>query len=142
MFGLVVNALRARRAQTVAMFALTVLAALGAGAAPWFAFSAYQSVATADIATAPATQRVVTVYGFVRPPAGVSATDILTPQLAERLPLTGAEVTTSARFYGNISAANNPRRLRPTVFRPTLATATTSVPMCAWSAPARMGATR
>src|SRR4051794_12351160 len=36
MVGLVGSALRARRGQTVAVFVLTLLAALGASAAPWF----------------------------------------------------------------------------------------------------------
>ena len=100
MFGLVVNALRARRAQTVAMFILTVLAALGAGAAPWFATWAYRAVANSDIATAPAAQRVVTVTGFIRPAPGVSPSALLAPQVAQRLPVNGAQATTSARFYG------------------------------------------
>ena len=66
MFGLVLNALRARRAQTVALFSLTVLAALGAAAAPWFMGWARDTVVEARIDAAPATQRVVDASGAVR----------------------------------------------------------------------------
>src|SRR6476469_9038300 len=54
MLSLVLSALRARRAQTLALFALTVLAALGGCAAPWFLGWSRDAVATADITYAPA----------------------------------------------------------------------------------------
>ena len=66
MFGLVLNALRARRPQAVALFALTVLAALGASAAPWFLAWAKDAVADASIAAAPPAQRVLDASGSVR----------------------------------------------------------------------------
>src|SRR4030095_1368209 len=100
MFGLVLNALRARRAQTVALFALTVLAGLGASAAPWFGGWARGEVVGANdgggpgagrgevvganSAGAPAEERVVAAQGAVRfSPGGADPLQALRDRVRE-----------------------------------------------------------
>ena len=109
MFRLVLNALRARRAQTVALFTLTVLAALGASAAPWFMGWARDAVAEANIAVAPAEQRVVTARGAVRyaPEVGPPS-QIMRERVSEHLDIEGSEVVVGARIYVNMRSAESP----------------------------------
>src|SRR5258705_8276870 len=100
MFGLVLNALRARRAQTVALFVLTVLAAVGASAAPWFLGWARDAVAIADINAAPALQRVVIASGAVRyQPGATSPMRLLKDTVHQHLDLPGSTVVMGARLY-------------------------------------------
>src|SRR4051794_883099 len=66
MFGLVMSALLARRAQAAWLLLLTVLAVAGAAAAPWYVVSAVESVAAADIAAATPRERVYVINGALR----------------------------------------------------------------------------
>src|SRR5689334_13276195 len=105
MFGLVLNALRARRAQTVALFALTVLAGLGASAAPWFAGWARDAVTTANIVGAPAEQRVVGAQGAVRySPGGPDPLAALRERVGQHLDVPGGTVVVGARLYTTMYA--------------------------------------
>lgn len=106
MFGLVLNALRARRAQTVALFALTVLAAMGASAAPWFLGWARDAVSRADVAAAPALQRLVIAAGSARYQAGeASPADLLRQRVSQEFDIPGAAVVVGARLYVNMAPA-------------------------------------
>src|SRR5258705_7377139 len=106
MFSLGVSALRARRAQTVALFVLTVLAALGASTAPWFLGWARDAVAIADIGAAPALQRVVIAGGAVRyQPGAPSPMRLLKDTVREHLDLPGSTVVLGAPLYVTMSRA-------------------------------------
>ncbi len=100
MFGLVLGALRARRAQTVALFVLTVLAALGASAAPWFLGWSKDAVAAADIEAAPPLQRLVIAKGAVRyEPGETSPMQLMRDAVSLHLDLPGVTTTVGARLY-------------------------------------------
>src|SRR5690606_10821729 len=90
------------------LFLLTVLAALGAGAAPWFYGWARDAVAEANIAAAPAEQRVVTASGAVRydPGAPELPTDVVRQRASEQLDVPGAETVLGAKLYTNMVAAD------------------------------------
>jgi ABC-type antimicrobial peptide transport system permease subunit len=104
MFSLVLSALRARRAQTLALFALTVLAALGGSAAPWFLGWSRDAVASADIASAPAVERVVRAGGPIRyGPGEASPTTELRQAVASVLDVPGAQTTTGAQLYADMT---------------------------------------
>src|SRR5690606_28033413 len=107
MLGLVLTALRARRSQTIALFVLTVLAALGAGAAPWFYGWAQDAVAAASIAAAPPVQRVVSATGAVRydAEADLVPTEAVRQRADESLAVPGAEVVLGAKVYVNLAPA-------------------------------------
>jgi len=98
---LVLAALAARRAQTVALFALTVLAALGASAAPWYLSWAREAVAAADVAGAPLTQRVVVVNGTAQQ-SDSSPLPQLRDKVAERLDVAGSVITVGARMFVSV----------------------------------------
>jgi hypothetical protein len=104
MFGLVLSALRARRPQAVALFALTVLAALGAAAAPWFLAWAKDTVADAGIAAAPAEQRVVNSSGSMRYELleGQLPTEVLRDRVAQMVEIPGTTPIAGARIYVNM----------------------------------------
>jgi len=75
---LVLAAMRARGAQALTVLMLSVLAVAGAVGAPWYILAAERSALLADIATAPADQRVVTASRVLRlsdtdPAAGLGA---------------------------------------------------------------------
>src|SRR6185503_9116058 len=109
MFLLVLSALRARRSQTIALFALTVLAALGASAAPWYAGWAREAVTRANIAAAPAEQRIVAAAGAVRmSPGGPDPLVTLRERVGQHLDIPGADVVVGARLYATMSAASGP----------------------------------
>lgn len=61
MLTLILGAVRTRTAQVLTVLVLTALAAAVAAAGPWFAFASMSSAAAADVAAAPAEQRVVSV---------------------------------------------------------------------------------
>lgn len=104
MLALVFGALRARRGQTIALFALTLLAALGCATAPWFLSWARAAVERADIASAPATQRTVMVSATARYSPGVaSPLAELRTVVAENLP--GLEPVAGARLYASLGRA-------------------------------------
>ncbi|MDT5024411.1 MAG: hypothetical protein QOE61_837, partial [Micromonosporaceae bacterium] len=106
MFGLVLGGLRARRAQTVALFVLTVLAAMGVSAAPWFLGWARDAVSTADLAAAPPIQRVVVVAGTAQYQAGAaSPATLLRERVRRQLDVPGSIVVTGARLYVNMTRA-------------------------------------
>src|SRR6266536_535950 len=70
--------MRARGAQALTVLVLSVLAVAGAVGAPWYILAAERSALLADIATAPADQRVVTASRVLRlsdtdPAAGLGA---------------------------------------------------------------------
>jgi ABC-type antimicrobial peptide transport system permease subunit len=109
MLRLVLSALRARRAQTVALFALTVLAALGGCAAPWFLGWSRDAVATADIASAPAVERVVKAGGPIRyGPGEPSPTTELRQLVGAVLDIPGAQTSTGASLYTDMVKAGAP----------------------------------
>ena len=66
MLSLVLHALRARRAQSLAMFALAVLAGLGSAAAPWFLGWGRDSVVLANLASSPVEERLVRARVLIR----------------------------------------------------------------------------
>ena len=102
MLRLVLGALRARRAQTVAVFALTALATLGGSAAPWFTSWARSAVAQADIQTAPAIQRVVTITATIEHKQGsTAALTALRQQAAAALAVDGGTVSVAAQVYAS-----------------------------------------
>ena len=105
MFGLVLNALRARRPQAAALFALTVLAALGAAAAPWFLAWAKDSVADANIAAAPPAQRVLDASGSIRYDlqAADPPSEVLRSRVSPDLVIPGATPVVGARVYVNMA---------------------------------------
>src|SRR5258705_7808991 len=121
MFGLVLNALRARRAQTAALFVLTVVAALGASAAPWFLGWARDAVSAADLAAAPPIQRVVVVGGTAQYGAGApSPATLLRERVRQQLDVPGSTVVTGARLYVNTvraAGANAPTTGLQLVYR-------------------------
>ncbi|GAA1644617.1 FtsX-like permease family protein [Actinoplanes couchii] len=61
MFTLVVDAVRARTAQVLAIFVLTALAAAVAAAGPWYAYAAVTRAAEAQLSAASAAQRNVSI---------------------------------------------------------------------------------
>ncbi|MEV4518322.1 FtsX-like permease family protein, partial [Dactylosporangium sp. NPDC049525] len=61
MLRLVLGALRARTAQAWTVFALAVLLVTAASAGPWYAAAAERRAVAADVAVAPATQRMLSV---------------------------------------------------------------------------------
>lgn len=98
MFSLVLHALRARRAQALAMFALAVLAGLGSAAAPWFLGWGSESVARN--AAAPAAERLV--YGAGSSgydPSAPNPLDVLRNAIEEHLSVAGSEITVGASLY-------------------------------------------
>ena len=106
MLRLVLSALRARRAQTVALFALTVLAAAGGCAAPWFLGWSRDAVATADIASAPAVERVVKAGGPIRyGPGEASPTTQLRQLVGAVFDIPGAQTATGAQLYTDMVKA-------------------------------------
>ncbi|HEV8166011.1 MAG TPA: FtsX-like permease family protein, partial [Actinomycetota bacterium] len=110
MFLLVLSALRARRSQTIALFALTVLAGLGASAAPWYAGWARDAVTRANIAAAPAEQRIVAAAGAVRlGSGGPDPLVTLRQRVGQQLDIPGSDVVVGARLYATMSPAGAPR---------------------------------
>lgn len=65
MFALVLGALRVRTAQTLTLLLLVAIAAAAAAAGPWYGLAAASRSAAADIAAAPAAQRVLSIRGIV-----------------------------------------------------------------------------
>ena len=107
MFGLVLNALRARRPQAAALFVLTVLAALGAAAAPWFLAWAKDAVADASIAAAPAEQRVLAATGSVRYEAQPELPSaMLRERVLPKLQIPGTTPVIGARVYVGLAAVD------------------------------------
>ncbi len=112
MFGLVLGALRARRAQTIALFALTLLAGLGASAAPWFLAWGRDAVADANIASAPGTERVVVGSGAVRYTAGgPSPLQVLRDRVGQDLSIHGGQIVVGAALFASVQAADDPDAL-------------------------------
>src|SRR5262245_16660094 len=100
MFSLVLSALRARRAQTAALFALTVLAALGASAAPWFVGWAADSVAVADISAAPTMERIVRATGVIRYDEGAaSPAKVMRDAVDSALSIPGSTSVVAERLF-------------------------------------------
>jgi putative ABC transport system permease protein len=109
MSSLVVSALRARRLQTVAVFALTVLAALGGSAAPWYLQWAHDAVAASDIAAAPISQRVVTLSGLASFRAsGQSPLAQIREQAGRSIQVPGSEITVGSRLFATAVATGLP----------------------------------
>ncbi len=99
MLSLVLQALRVRRAQALAMFVLALLAGLGSAAAPWFLAWGTDSVARANLASAPMTERIVDVNTSIRFDTGPgNPLDTLRGLVTERLPVEGIEIDVGARL--------------------------------------------
>lgn len=110
MVSLVFSALLARRAQTLALFALTILAALGGCAAPWFQGWAHESVASADIAAAPLTQRLVTVSGPAHwTPGSPQPVEHLRDVVGAAFPVDGGQVVVTMDTLAQVGPAATPR---------------------------------
>src|SRR5262245_8131788 len=100
MFRLVLSALRARRAQSLTVFALTVLAGLGAAAGPWFLAWGRDAVATANIASATGPERVVAAEGAVRYSAGgTSPMQALRERVTPHLSIPGSTLVVGAHLF-------------------------------------------
>jgi FtsX-like permease family len=98
-FTLVLHALRARRAQALALFALAVLAGLGAAAAPWFLAWGNDAVARATLGAASETDRLVTGSGTVRLDGGVdSPMAALADTVVQSLPIDDSDIDIGARI--------------------------------------------
>ncbi|GAA1749748.1 FtsX-like permease family protein [Luedemannella helvata] len=101
MFGLVLSALVARRAQAVWLLVLTVLAVGAAAAAPWYLSSAVDSVAAADVAASTARERVYIVKGSLRvTPDGPSPLPAAKERIAGLLNLPGTTATVGDHVDG------------------------------------------
>jgi hypothetical protein len=61
MLALVLGAVRTRTAQVMTVLILTAIAAAAAAAGPWYGLAAASKAATADVAAAPAAQRVLSI---------------------------------------------------------------------------------
>jgi hypothetical protein len=100
MISLVFSALRERRSQTLSLFLLTVVAAVGGCAAPWFASWAHQAVASADIAAAPLPQKLITVTGSIRYAPGDPSPLVKARQVAgDALPIPDGEIVTAMNLF-------------------------------------------
>lgn len=110
MLALVWHALRARRAQSLTLFALALLAGLGSAAAPWFLAWGSDAVARANVASSPAMDRLVVLGGSERydssAPAPVS---VMRDQVAEHLAVTDAEVAVGLRVLADVAEAGSAR---------------------------------
>src|SRR5262245_8061180 len=108
MISLVFSALRERRSQTLSLFVLTVVAALGGCAAPWFAGWAHEAVASADIAAAPLTQRLIAVSGSVRYTAGdPSPLPRARQTIDDALPVPGGQVVIATNLFTQATRSDN-----------------------------------
>lgn len=104
MFSLVLHALRARRAQALAMFALAVLAGLGSAAAPWFLAWGSDAAARSAVDAAPATDRLISGSGTIQVDlSSGSPLDALAALIDEHLPIAGKEVRLGARFLVSLT---------------------------------------
>ncbi|GAA4675631.1 FtsX-like permease family protein [Phytohabitans rumicis] len=103
MLRVVLGAIRSRRAQAATLFLLTALAVLAATAAPAYVVSAARSVALADVASAPAVQRIVLVTGRVAPePDALSTVRAEAGRIAS---VPGASGIASIRVVGRVIGA-------------------------------------
>lgn len=104
--ALVISAMRARRTQTVAVFALTMLAALGVSAVPWFLAWAHDAVVATDVAAAPATARVLRVTGTATYQVGQpSPMPELRAKVEQYVDVPGSEVTVGGTIAGTMAAS-------------------------------------
>jgi hypothetical protein len=113
MFTVILGAVRMRTAQAVMVLILTAIAAATAAAAPWYALAVASRAAAADVASAPAAQRVLSAArtgGLGGDPAG--ALRAVAAEMPRRLPLDGATPVLGLRA--------------PTVYRPAAAGSATS----------------
>ncbi len=109
MLGLVLDALRARRAQSLTVFALTVLAGLAAAAGPWFLAWGRDAVAAANIASATGVERVIVAEGAVRYTAGgPSPIQALRDRMAAQVTIPGADVVVGAHLFSSMRLAADP----------------------------------
>ncbi|HEY7225580.1 MAG TPA: FtsX-like permease family protein, partial [Micromonosporaceae bacterium] len=107
MLSLVFRALRARRAQSLVMFALAMFAALGAAAAPWFLAWGVDAVAQANIASTPVTDRLVTATATVPyQPGGPNPVQFMRDQVAQHLSVPDAQPQVGARVLASIKPAS------------------------------------
>jgi len=99
--ALVLHALRARRAQSLTMFTLALLAGLGSAAAPWFVTWGGDAVARANLATAVTDHLVIASGSQPYEPGADSPIQFTRDQLAEHLAIPGLRTEVGA----NVSAA-------------------------------------
>jgi hypothetical protein len=113
MFTVILGAVRMRTAQAVMVLILTAIAAATAAAAPWYALAVASRAAAADVAAAPAAQRVLSAArtgGLGGDPAGVLRD--FAAEMPRLLPLDGGAPVLGLRA--------------PTVYRPATAGLATS----------------
>ena len=92
--SVVLSALRARRTTTVAVFVLTVLASVGASAAPYFLASGRSEIVASDVAAATADERVLNLTATANFRAGdPSPQSALRTRVEQVLAVPGATVT-------------------------------------------------
>lgn len=107
MFGLVLNAIVARRAQAAWLLVLTVLAVTSAAAAPWYLASAVDSVAAVDVAGATPKERVYVVGGTLQLITHDSSPlPAAKERVDELLKLPGTTVTVGEQVYGSAASGN------------------------------------
>jgi hypothetical protein len=105
MFGLVVGALVARRAQAIWLAVLATVAVMAASAAPWYHAAALASVTDADVTSAPAAQRTVLATSrlSVDDVTGSSPLPAARQAAARLLDMPGSTVVLGAQFLGTFS---------------------------------------
>jgi hypothetical protein len=126
LLALVLAALRARRAQAVTLFLLTLLAAASAAASPWYVLASAESVAAKHVETAKISDRIVEVTGKGPIPPGQtveSALRAFSTEVDDTLALPGFSAYDSASVPGyatNGPESDNNRRqtASPMVYRP------------------------
>ncbi|HEX6499691.1 MAG TPA: ABC transporter permease [Micromonosporaceae bacterium] len=103
MLAVAFGALRARRAQTGVLLLIAILVTAAAVAAPFFVLAASESVAGRDVSTAPAKQRLVTVYRQVAESTASTSFDRYRSDIRRDLTLTGFDQVAGASIGGTVS---------------------------------------
>lgn len=104
--ALVFSAMRARRTQTVAVFVLTLLAALAMSVVPWYLTWARAAVVATDVAATPVAARVVQVAGTAAyQPGQPSPLPALRTEVEQYVDVAGSAVTTGADIAGSLGAS-------------------------------------
>jgi putative ABC transport system permease protein len=106
-FGLVMRALRARRAQALTLCALALLAGLGSAAAPWFLAWANDAVATSHVTASDPAERVISggITVSYDPDEESDPIASLRGRVGAVLALRGASVDAGARLLGSVNSA-------------------------------------
>lgn len=97
------GALRARRAQTAVLLLIAALVTAAAVAAPFFVLAASGSVATRDVSSAPAGQRLVTVYRELDTSAESASFDRYLSDVRRDLALPGFDQVAGVSIVGVVT---------------------------------------